>query len=1544
MVNIDWKKMMAITPESLNEEEKDDLYESVAWFIPEYNLDRKYLIQFIKVTQEVLKFKGEQVESLMNELDDIASKQGEEEARRRQDLLDEIDDLKEQLEYHKRLDREPGRPMPGTHEDIRSEIVKLEMQNEELLFELQEREKELMNEKTEMENYASQVATLEREKLELMRELTALQEETTENRSKGLRDSPEFSPEKQEELTETIRQKNKHITQLLDDIDIVEKENLSLRTKLNNVRDELADTTTHITEMTGEMSRLRHVIEDYEKKLSSLEEQKRGLVSQIEELVDEKTIHDKQLDEFAVTLNSKVQEWKDILDVKDKEIAKCKDEIKRLMSSSSMLMSSDFGDVEINQKVMQQEEEIKVLKRELMKATQELNKCSEIIEHLKGKKGDLKGPDGGNVLNLEDRIRHLEEKLKYAEEDAHAKAEEMSELVIQLREYEAGEFGLSDAVARIKKLDKTVQKKDSQIEKLIESCNSLEIEFENLEEQNMTLRERLGLSASDEIDTSQVKLKFKKDVEMIENLKLQLEKKEDDLIKVKLKNRKLIKYLKLKPPVNMDSVSSDESRSDGKAVEKYKQENSDLEKKLLSIIKENDALRKGMHEILESIHNQDGAGTVEVQSACLERLLEALDSRHVSGWYHPAMRLQAQLKGTEGKNEELRNQIRSLRIEDNKKAEDLKEAYAKIQALENDMVMMEGRSRSKSSEPGEEDEEEDGEVMMKTVTNIEQEQKIIELEMELQQLKFLYDKRNAEAENLEYSTKTEKEELNTKISQLEMQIKELESQKQPDEVRLAEASSRLPTLERQINFLKDLETGLKLTNEKLREEMIDTEERILQDVIRIQSEKLTILLKVEKLEKKLLQSVAKTKFDAINGDLIETTSKFQQAVNLSMTKYDDGTVEKLQKEVALLENEKQTILDELRIVKEKLIAAESVVNGDMVTQDAFSNEISVLAGKLAASEVRELNEKQKSTHLENVNLMIRSELQELEAHNKDLTEYINKLTEANSKLQETERELRMRITREESDEGYSEISEKLDSLEVKYKELLIEKDNVQELFEISQGQCRSLQNWRDIDKLHMASSNEQILLLSSSNDDKMIISRLSHELLTSQVTTSQLTKKNSDLKNRVSKLLTQNICLEAKIDEDRREVFDLKRKHLSEVEYLYEVINNVRKLYSNVTMFPDVESVYNAKTQLFQERNDLRLKLDDLKIKLHEYSIKREECEVQLEALDDFKSALKGDTKNLITWHNRSTEFRLREARYRRQNDFLIGEMSQLEKCLKKLNEEITNLEEKSIESDRTWEQKQIIWEETQYELCQLLHDKGIKRTPTPIVTYCDQGTDADSRSVSTENVEHFVRIIDDQTEAINKYETQIHELEAEVLKLKKELDEKETIIMLKEKLMNNSKPKTLELEETVSRDKTDEAEKAALKVTVQSLQNIIKQKEETIFRYQDLLKEGRDEYSKASGKLQEELRTLHETLTNQSKAYNRLKNSIQASQQSKENIPVALEKYITKIHELEDELVECKSNLSSVNSQLYTMQQEADRWKSVAEDRLLLMEDMRQR
>lgn len=61
-------------------------------------------------------------------------------------------------------------------------------------------------------------------------------------------------------------------------------------------------------------------------------------------------------------------------------------------------------------------------------------------------------------------------------------------MIIQLRSYEAGEYGLTEALTQIKDLSQQQAVRDKHIEQLVETANILRGTCDCLEEENLTLR------------------------------------------------------------------------------------------------------------------------------------------------------------------------------------------------------------------------------------------------------------------------------------------------------------------------------------------------------------------------------------------------------------------------------------------------------------------------------------------------------------------------------------------------------------------------------------------------------------------------------------------------------------------------------------------------------------------------------------------------------------------------------------------------------------------------------------------------------------------------------------------------------------------------------------------------------------------------------------------------------------------------------------------------------------------------------------------------
>lgn len=59
---MDWKYILGLSHDSLTEDEKDELYNSLAWYnYDTEKLDSKRYIALLKISQEIMKYKSEQV-------------------------------------------------------------------------------------------------------------------------------------------------------------------------------------------------------------------------------------------------------------------------------------------------------------------------------------------------------------------------------------------------------------------------------------------------------------------------------------------------------------------------------------------------------------------------------------------------------------------------------------------------------------------------------------------------------------------------------------------------------------------------------------------------------------------------------------------------------------------------------------------------------------------------------------------------------------------------------------------------------------------------------------------------------------------------------------------------------------------------------------------------------------------------------------------------------------------------------------------------------------------------------------------------------------------------------------------------------------------------------------------------------------------------------------------------------------------------------------------------------------------------------------------
>jgi centrosomal protein CEP290 len=144
----------------------------------------------------------------------------------------------------------------------------------------------------------------------------------------------------------------------------------------------------------------------------------------------------------------------------------------------------------------------------------------------------------------------------------------------------------------------------------------------------------------------------------------------------------------------------------------------------------------------------------------------------------------------------------------------------------------------------------------------------------------------------------------------------------------------------------------------------------------------------------------------------------------------------------------------------------------------------------------------------------------------------------------------------------------------------------------------------------------------------------------------------------------------------------------------------------------------------------------------------------------------------------------------------------------------------------------------------------------------------------------------------------------------------------------------------------TDCTDKLALKSTINSLQKLIHQKEETIMRYQNLLKEDRDEHSRAASRFQDEIKSLHDRILAMQGEIRKTEESITIKNvfEKMSTCDEATLKMPRNNAAQEEEIARLHEKVSTFEAELNISKELSERWHRLAEERLKYMDRMRER
>uniref|UniRef100_G1KLB8 Centrosomal protein 290 n=1 Tax=Anolis carolinensis TaxID=28377 RepID=G1KLB8_ANOCA len=632
---------------------------------------------------------------------------------------------------------------------LRDEIQQLERQLEQKDRELIDMEKELEKEKKVNEQLALRNEDAENENSKLRRENEQIRQDVIDYQRQIDNQKETLLSRRGEEsdYRSQLSKKNSELVQYLDEIQGLTEANEKLDIQNQEMRKNLEESVQEMEKMTDEYNKMKLIVQQSDIVMDQLRKEKEQYRLQVHELTEQLTAKNEEDDPVMVAVNEKVEEWKEILASKDEEIVEYQQMLLNLREKLKMAqLDADKSSVmALQQGVQERDSQIKLLTEQVEQYTKEMEKNALLIEDLKRELQKEKGVPSFTQQScveeikvkldlLEHKTKEAEKMAEVAEADAREKDKELIDTLKRMKNYEAGIYGLEDAVVEINDLKNQLKIRDHEIESLIKEVNKLELKINDFLDENEDLRERLGLDPKTMIDLTEFKNSkaLKQQQYKAENqiLLKEIERLEEERVSLKQHIRKLaqekgrraatlgldtddlhlidtftedLKMRRVKSEfMSIENIEEIKAKNDYLTKELNERER-DMEQnrsvitkfqsKLKELVQENKHLEQGMKEILQAIKDMQKepgtkGGEMALMIPSLERLVNAIELKNAEGTFDTSFHLKTQVDQLTGRNEELRKELREARKETVDFSNQLAKANTKIANQEKEIELL----------------------------------------------------------------------------------------------------------------------------------------------------------------------------------------------------------------------------------------------------------------------------------------------------------------------------------------------------------------------------------------------------------------------------------------------------------------------------------------------------------------------------------------------------------------------------------------------------------------------------------------------------------------------------------------------------------------------------------------------------------------------------------------------------------------------------------------------------------------------------------------